>query len=256
MLKRKLGKLISFFFPGLIWKKKAISQSNNEESIALLNYAEELRIDKSFIEFGFGPFQYNSINLTKKNYKGLLIDATKSNCDHGNKIFKSLKLNTTAICQWITLESLEKIIDFVKKNNGRLGVLSVDIDGNDYWILKKLLNHFKPEIICVEYNASFLLKSISIPYMADFERHKIHSSGFYHGASITAFYNLLNKEYALIENINGLNLIFVRNDFLLDKYNALSPEEAYLENPLRNKWSNSTSKEQWNKIKDLKFIEI
>ena len=85
MLKRKLGKFISFFFPGLIWKKKAISQNDNKESEALLHYAEELKINKSFIEFGFGPFQYNSIGLTKRHYKGLLIDGTKLSCDQGNK---------------------------------------------------------------------------------------------------------------------------------------------------------------------------
>ena len=256
MLKRILRKFIYFFFPHLIWKKKAISQNDNKDSEALLRYAEELKVNKSFVEFGFGPFQYNSIGLTKQHYKGLLIDGTKSSCDQGNKILKSLKLNVTAICHWITLESLEPIIDFVKKNDGKLGVLNIDIDGNDYWILKKLLLHFKPEIICVEYNASFLLKNITIPYAANFDRHKTHSSGFYHGASITAFYNLLNQEYALVQNIGGLNLIFVRNDFLLDKYKTLSPEEAYSENSLRNKWSNTTSKEQWNRIKDLKFIEV
>ena len=92
MLKRKLGKLISFFFPGLIWKKKAISQNDNQESEALLRYAEELKIDKSFVEFGFGPFEYNSIGLTKQHYKGLLIDGTKLSCDQVNKIFKSIKL--------------------------------------------------------------------------------------------------------------------------------------------------------------------
>ena len=55
MLKKKLGKFISFFFPGLIWKSRAISQNDNQESEALLRYAEEFKIDKSFVEFGFGP---------------------------------------------------------------------------------------------------------------------------------------------------------------------------------------------------------
>ena len=57
-------------------------------------------------------------------------------------------------CGFVSCMPYAKAI--VKKNDGKLGVLSVDIDGNDYWILKKLLIHFKPEIICVEYNASFL----------------------------------------------------------------------------------------------------
>ena len=162
-------------------ERRAISQNDNQESEALLRYAEEFKIDKSFVEFGFGPFQYNSIGLTKRHYKGLLIDGTKLFCDQANKIFKSLRLNVTAVCHWITLENLNPIIDFVKKNDGKLGVLSVDIDGNDYWILKKLLTHFKPEIICVEYNASFLMKSITIPYAASFDRHKAHKSGIYHG---------------------------------------------------------------------------
>ena len=256
MLKSILKKFIYFFLPGLMWRKKAISQNDNQESEALLHYARELKVNKSFVELGFGPFQYNSIGLTKQNYKGLLIDGTKLSCDQGNKIFKSLKLNVTAICHWVTLENLEPIIDFVKKNDGKLGVLSIDIDGNDYWILKKLLIHFKPEIICVEYNASFLMKSVTIPYEANFDRHKANKSGLYYGASITAFYNLLNKEYALVQNIAGLNLIFIRNDSLMDKYKTLSPEKAYSENYLRNKWSNTTSKEQWQRIKDLKFIEV
>ena len=108
----------------------------------------------------------------------------------------------------------------------------------------------------MEHNASFLLRSITIPYAADFDRHKAHSSGYYHGASITAFYKLLKQEYALIENIEGLNLIFVRNDVLLDKYKTLNSEEAFSENTLRNKMSNTTTKEQWNRIKDLKFVEL
>lgn len=256
MIKRKIGKLFSFFFPGIIWKKKAMSQNNNKESKILLKYAQEIGIDRSFIEFGFGPFQYNSIDLTKQNFKGLLIDGNKTSCDNINKILKSLKLNTRAICHWISLKDLSPIIDFVKQNNDKLGLLSIDIDGNDYWILKELSKNFKPQIICVEYNASFQLKNITIPYSDDFDRHDHHKSGFYHGASISAFYNLLKGEYSLVENIEGLNLIFIRNDLMKIHYKALNPNQAYLENPLRNKWSRSKPKDQWEIIKNLKFIEV
>lgn len=100
------------------------------------------------------------------------------------------------------------------------------------------------------------MKSITIPYEADFDRHKAHSSGYYHGTSLKAYYNLLNKKYILVENIGGLNLIFIRNDVCLDRYKALTPEKAYSENYLRCKWSNTTSEEQWKGIKHLKFIEV
>ena len=52
---------------------------------------------------------------------------------------------------FITKENLIKIIN--KKN---IGCISIDIDGNDYWIVKEILNNkILPEIFVVEYNASF-----------------------------------------------------------------------------------------------------
>ena len=52
-----------------------------------------------------------------------------------------------------------------------IGCLSLDIDGNDYWILKKIINeNICPEVIITEYNASFLDKSISVPYDESFDR--------------------------------------------------------------------------------------
>lgn len=256
MIRRVLKKIIGLLVPVLYWKMKASSQNDNKESFALLRYAEELRVDRSFIEFGFSPYEYNSVDLTKQKYKGFLLDGDKLNCDLANRIFRRLKLDVTARCHWITLESLDPLIDFVRENDGKLGVLNVDIDGNDYWILKELLLHFKPQIICVEHNASFGLRSVTVPYLADFERHKMHNSGWYHGASITAFSKLLKEEYTLIENIEGQNLIFVRRDVSSDRYSSVNAEEAYSECTLRNKWSGTAANEQWITIKDLEFIEV
>ena len=60
---------------------------------------------------------------------------------------------------------------FVNKKNinslipKKLGVLSIDIDGNDYWILNEILSTKQNiEMIVVEYNASFLDNCITVPY--------------------------------------------------------------------------------------------
>lgn len=240
------------------WVTQARSQNDDIESNSLMRWADELKCHKSFVEFGFEPSEYNSIGLTKLNYNGLLLDGSEENCKISNTIFKMLNLNTKAVPKWIDLESLEPIFDFYYANGNKLGVLNIDIDGNDYWILKALLEKMKPDLICVEHNASFGLNSISIPYISNFKRHDYHQSGLYHGASIVAFEKLLSTDYSLIENIAGLNLIFASKELLLHSINnySLSATEAYMEPLLRNKWSSTTSVTQWETIKHLPFINI
>ena len=62
------------------WSLYAKSQSEDLENNLISKLSKKINIDKSFIEFGFGIFEYNCINLTKKNYAGLLIDGDKKRC--------------------------------------------------------------------------------------------------------------------------------------------------------------------------------
>lgn len=243
------------FFKFYYFKKYGKSQSHNKEAIRLLKYCNEFNIHKSFIEFGFEQFQYNSIELTKSNFKGLLLDGNKKTCDGANEIFRKGNYNSRALSHWIDLDSLEPIKNFYSKNNSKLGVLSVDIDGNDYFILKELLRFITPEIIIVEYNPSFGERNISVPYKKNFVRHDEHKSGWYHGASFNAFKALLKKDYYLIENIDGLNLIFllrskaINSDYELKKI-------KYKEGLLRNEWSGKNANQQFEEISHLKYIKL
>lgn len=255
--KRILKKIVkSRTISPYFWSFYAKSQSEDLENNLISKLSKKINIDKSFIEFGFGIFEYNCINLTKNNYAGLLIDGDKETCKLANHIFEVLNLNTSAKNHWIKKDSLGPIADFIKNNQNKLGLLSVDIDGNDYWILKEICCLVKPEIIVTEYNASFLKASITVPYDENFVRHDFHESGFYHGASITAFYNLLKDNYSLVENIRGLNLIFIRNDKLTDDMKLVPIDENYKEHIARNKMSGTKAREQWEMIKDLPFTNV
>ena len=256
MVKKLIKRQLVKHLPGVAWKKYARSQNDDRESMALEGYAKQFDLDQSFVEFGFHPHQFNSISLVKANFAGLLLDGDPKYCDSANEIFQKLDCKTKAVSHWIKRGALSPIIDFVNDNDGRLGVLNVDIDGNDYWILKELLESFKPDSICVEYNASFGLRSITVPYSDDFDRHKHHESGWYHGASISAFINLLGDEYALVENIVGLNLIFIRRDKLDDKAKTLTAETGYAESQPRNQMSGTTAEAQWEAIKHMPFDEV
>lgn len=240
------------------WLKQARSQNDNQESRSLLAWAEKIGCDKSFVEFGFSVFEYNSVDLTKAGFKGLLLDSSVESCQQANLIFRRLELNAVATNAWITLNSLSHILEFCDANGGQLGVLNIDIDGNDYWILKSLLDKINPEIICVEHNASMGFNCISTPYAADFDRHAKHESGLYHGASIVAFEKLLFGRYGLVENIAGLNLIFIRTDIICANpdIQTLRGSEALMEPVLRNKMNRSKISEQWKVIRHLPFEEV
>ena len=85
------------------------------------------------------------------------------------------------------IESVEAFLTlanlgFIKSRFPELGVLSLDVDGNDYWFLESLIG-CGPSVVCVEYNSSFGPEPITVPYDDKFDRHEKHPSGWYHGAS-------------------------------------------------------------------------
>ena len=100
------------------------------------------------------------------------------------------------------------------KYEGEIGLLSIDIDGNDYWVWKSL-DIVKPDIVICEYNAVFGdIYPVTIPYEADFFRTRAHYSNLYFGAGIKALEMLASqKGYRLIgSNSAGSNAFFLRDD--------------------------------------------
>ena len=244
----------NFSFP-LYYKLKAKSQNDNKEAIKLFKLSQKNKINRSFIEFGFHPYELNSHILLRKNYKGLFIDSNEKICLEMNKIISKLNVNSKAIDYFITVNQLDPIFKFITDLKEDLGILSIDIDGNDYWILKKILSFTKPHLICVEHNASLGTRNITTPYIEIFDRHKFHESGFYHGGSITAFHSLLVDDYDLIINVEGLNLIFLRKDKNVG-IKALNPIEAYKESTLRNILHGTSADEQWKLVENLYFEKL
>lgn len=252
---KKINYLI-YLISILLNKKNFISnigsQNENKESIFLEQFIKKTE-NKSFIEFGFHPFEFNTIHLMIKKYSGTLVDANIKNVLFIKLLNFFHGYNVNSICQYLNKENIIKII---KKN---YGIFSIDIDGNDYWLTKELLNNnIKFELMIVEYNSSFLDKCISTPYDPNFNRHQKHSSGWYHGASLKAFIKLFNKNnYALVKTTGGNNAFFVSRDSLKKyNFNELEFKDAFEESKLRNKWSKKNAKEQFSLIKDLEYTEV
>jgi hypothetical protein len=229
------------------------SQSNEADLIDLL--LTGVRIRHTFCEFGFTVSEFNCGRLALRGWTGLLIDGDERHVRAARHLFARGRLNVATVQAFLDLDNLRSTImtHFVAAP----GVLSIDVDGNDYWLLEALLPS-GPQLVIVEYNASLGLRPLTVPYDAAFERHRKHPSGWYHGASITALHALATRhDYSLVAvSDSGANLVFMQNAVMSADHEPLQPAQAYRENALRNGWSKTTVAQQWETIRDLPFVTV
>ena len=218
-----------------------------------------------FIEFGVENYlESNTRFLLKKfNWSGLIIDSSQKNIDYikKDKIYWQHDIN--ALCEFISRENINKIfLENVSQKN--IGLLSIDIDGNDYWVWKAITT-IDPSIVVIEYNSILgSSKNYTVPYSKNFERNKAHYSNLYYGASLPALVKLgKEKGYALVTcNSAGNNAFFVKKNLLNDKVKELSIKEAFQERKFResrdknNKLTFLNSAEEKDLISHLPLEEV
>jgi hypothetical protein len=227
------------------WLMRRWSGTTQSDEAAILGRLTENAPYRTFLEFGFHPLEFNCIRLAADpSWRGLVVDADATMIA---KLKENASLgNTQAAHSFLTLENL----DIIRGQFDHLGVLSIDVDGNDYWFLKALID-LSPSIICVEYNSSFGLQPVTVPYDAHFDRHAKHPSGWYHGASLTALCKLAHSyDYGLAAvSRGGSNAFFTRDG-------NLNPEEAWRPSLLRRRFSGIDHEEQWDAVKNLDLITV
>jgi hypothetical protein len=144
-----------------------------------------------------------------------------------------------------------------------VGILSIDIDGNDYFILEAI-DTVRPRILICEYNAVFGTRKISVPYDPDFCRTTKHYSNLYWGASLSAMTFLANRKgYSLVgTNSSGCNAFFVRDDLLNEKVKVLTAEQVFSPSTIRQsrdrqgKLSYLAGKDRLEAIRGLHVVNI
>jgi len=215
------------------YELKIFSQFGEDGIIDYL--IKSLKIEeKNFIEFGVENYEEANTRflLESRNWSGLIFDSSKEHINFIKGKNYYWRQNLIAKCEFITSENINSLI---QEHNGdrEVGLLSIDVDGNDYWIWKAI-NGIIPKIVVIEYNARLgKKKSIVTPYKKDFNRIKEHHSSIYFGASLIAIYKLAKeKNYSLVgTNINGSNAFCVHNDVLKNSnIKSLSPEQCFHKN--------------------------
>ncbi|MDR0761634.1 MAG: hypothetical protein LBF13_01140 [Campylobacteraceae bacterium] len=146
------------------------------------------------------------IEGSKKNYKQILFNFYKP----------------------ISENRLEVINDLILKNklgiSGEIDLLSIDIDGNDYWVWQAI-SCVAPKVVVIEYNAKF---PPDFEWIMEYNANHIWENDDNQGASLKSF-ELLGAKlgYQLVATSStGSNAFFVKQKYSKE----LFPKPAAAEN--------------------------
>jgi hypothetical protein len=190
---------------------------------------------KTFIEFGVGSYSEANTRflLMNDNWSGLILDGDVRSMQalRGEEFY--WRYDLTAVGAFITRENINQLF---RENgfSGEIGLLSIDIDGNDYWVWEAI-DSVNPVIITAEYNSVFGSQhAVTVPYEPDFQRTKAHYSNLYWGVSLRALCLLAERKgYVFVGcNSNGNNAHFVRRD-RVGKIPVKTVEDGYVESKFR-----------------------
>ncbi|MBN1397128.1 MAG: hypothetical protein JXA06_03760 [Bacteroidetes bacterium] len=102
--------------------------------------------------------------------------------------------------------------------------LNFDIDSYDYFVLERILDEFRPSLICAEINENI---PPPIKFTVKYDPSFVFKDDHFFGQSISQLHDLcLKKNYIITE-------LFYNNAFLMPreicKWKSMTPEEAYAE---------------------------
>ncbi len=185
-----------------LYEKRLISQDGEdgviEEIFNLIGTTS-----KYYVEFGAGQGHdcSNTKYLREKfGWTGLLMD--------GGYADPSINLHK----EFITAEN---ICDLFKKYGVpyEFDLISIDIDGNDFYVWRSICAEYKPRVIVIEFNSHFNFNEDKV---IQYDPRRRWNGTRYFGSSVLALYNLGRRlGYSLVyQESNAVNLFFIRDDIL------------------------------------------
>jgi hypothetical protein len=187
----------------------------------------------------------NAANLIiNHGWQGLLIDGDAAQIAHGSSFYSTCRTTwispPTLVDAWVTAENVNALVAGAGFS-GSIDLLSLDLDGNDYWIWKAL-ECVTPRVVVLEFNAACgPEQSLTISYRPDF-RLDLAVQPYRCGASLPAFAKLAgSKGYRLVGvESRGVNAFFVRNGLEEAVLPGRSVQECYEQTERLRAWRPSS----------------
>ena len=212
--------------PDLNTSERKIFSQNGEDGIVAAIFDSIGTTNTFTVEFGVGDGrECNSAHLIcDLGWSGLLIEADErlfSGLAERYQGFPKARLAH----RFVTAENIAQILA-EQEVPVEPDLLSIDVDGNDYWVWKAL-DAYRPRVVTIEYNAAHPAPGLWV--MAYDPKH-VWRGDSYFGASLASLVALgKRKGYALLAtDSKGVNAFFLRRDLLTTcRFKERSPKSAY-----------------------------
>jgi hypothetical protein len=197
--------------------EESVFSQNGEDGILRAIFGRVGARTRYFVEFGVEDgTQCNTRYLAERRaWRGLLMDGGHE--DPRRNLHREM---VTA----------ENVVGLFRKYGvpREFDLLSIDIDGNDYWVWQAIAQVWRPLVVVVEYNASEGPSvATSVPYDPAFR----WSGTNYFGASLRAMAELGARHgYTLVTcDSNGVNAFFVVDEVVEGNFVRRPVEQLYRE---------------------------
>lgn len=195
--------------------------SQNDEDGIIATIFDRIGGNRTFLEIGLQDgTECNTLYLLIQGWRGGWVEADPGFC-------QAIRagLGTAAVPGAFRL-----VQDFARTDNiatiyrdicrwvgeSELALLSLDIDGNDFYVLESLMqSRARPAVICAEYNGKF---PPALTLSTELDETRGWHKDDYFGASLQALTGLLDRfDYGLVTcNLFGANAFFIRKDLAGD----------------------------------------
>jgi hypothetical protein len=167
---------------------------------------------RTFVELGAGDgIENNSLFLLMQGWRGLWVEGSARRVAGAKKKLVGVIPEGRVVVEehFVTAANVDSLLSKYAPSQS-VDLLSIDLDGNDYYILDAIRS-ISPRVIVVEYNAKF---PPDFPWVMQYNEAHEWDSTDYFGASLKALERLLStKGYSLVGcNLLGTNAFFVRTD--------------------------------------------
>lgn len=202
----------------------SIYSQNGEDGILLYLLSALGRQEGRFIEIGIGDgTECCCANLALNwGWSGIMVEGDTAAASAARHFYAG-RADTVVKSEFVTVENVNSIVP-----EDDIDVLSLDIDGNDYWVWQAM--RASASVAVIEYNASFgSVEAVTIPYDPTFMFKQASEHHMYHGASLAALTKLANaKGMSLVGcDSQGVNAFFVQRSLLGHRIAEHAVEDAW-----------------------------
>lgn len=229
---------------------------NDEDGILLYIFALIGTTNKRCLEICAGDgIQCNTANLIiNHGWWGTLFDGAEENVRQGIAFYAShpdtFTLPPTFKHAWITAENVTQLITECGLS-GEIDLLSLDLDGIDYWIWKAIEAVDPRVVVCEYHNPVPPDRAVTVPYDPNFKISSFDDD--FRSASLKAMANLgRSKGYRLVgTNRFGFNAFFIKNGIADALFLEATPEQCS-----KDPYTLEAQRTRWSRVKDREWIEV